>query len=67
MKKNIKTEICNEFIKSGLAAPCVVINHSYTDGGGRDMENLIDSQNNICPCLTTRCDTLGVVVIYEEK
>ena len=41
MKKNIKTEICNEFIKSGLAAPCVVINHSYTDGGGEIWKTLL--------------------------
>ena len=66
-KKNIKTKTCNEFIKSGFAEPYVVIDHSYTDGGGRDMEKLIESKDNICPCLTTRSDTLGVVVIYEEK
>ena len=54
----------NNLIKSGLVKPFYVVEHSYTDNGGRDLENLIVSTDGIMPCMTTRPDCLGVVV-YE--
>ena len=63
---NIKTKTINELLKCGLVKPYDIINHSYTDGGGRMLENLIVSTNGIFPCLTTRPDTLGVVVNEQE-
>ena len=58
----IKSKIAAELIQSGLVKPYDIVNHSYTDGGGRNLEKLIISTNGICPTLTTRPDTLGVVV-----
>lgn len=63
---NIKIKTINELLKSKLVKPYDIINHSYTDGGGRMLENLIVSTNGIFPCLTTRPDTLGVVVNEQE-
>lgn len=62
----IKTKIVKQLLESGLLEPYYIIEHSYTDGGGRTINKLIVSTNGIFPCMTTRPDTLGVVV-NEEK
>lgn len=59
---NIKRKICNEFVKSPYATPYCVIDHSRTDNGTRDLKNLIETNNGIAPCLTTRGDILGIVI-----
>lgn len=63
---NIKRKICEQLIQSGKLKPFYVVEHSYTDGGGRMLENLIVSTDGIFPCLTTRPDTLGVVIDEER-
>lgn len=59
---NIKRKICNEFVKSPYATPYCVIDHSRTDNGTRELKNLIETNNGIAPCLTTRGDILGIVI-----
>lgn len=63
----IKKDFVNSLLASGLLKPYYVIDHSYTDGGMRERERAIISTDNILPCITTRPDTMGVVVIDEEE
>ena len=58
----IKKKVIHKLIQSGLLKPYDVIEHSYT--AGKSLQQLIVSTNGILPCITTRPDTLGVVV-YE--
>ena len=58
----IKRKLISKLLESGLAKEMDVIEHSYTDGGTRDMNKIIVSRNGIVPSFTTRPDTLGVVV-----
>lgn len=67
MGSNLKNDLCKKILSSGLVKPYDIVEHSYTDGGGRTIEKLIVSANGIFPTLTTRPDCLGVVVIDEEK
>ena len=64
--KHIKTKVIKELLNSGLLKPYDIVEHSYTDGGGRNIINLIVSTNGIFPCITTRPDTLGVVIENER-
>lgn len=61
----IKTKIVKQLLDSGLLKPFDVVEHSYTDNGSRDLSRLIISTNGILPAMTTRPDTMGVVVEYE--
>ena len=65
--KKLKSEIAKKIIESGLVKPFDVIEHSFTDGGGRKLERLVISTNGIFPTLTTRPDVLGVVIEYEKN
>ena len=47
-----------------MLKPYYIVEHSYT--AGKDLQQLIISTNGILPCITTRPDTLGVVVINEK-
>lgn len=67
MSSNLKNDLCKKLLSSGLVKPYYVIEHSYTDGGGRTIEKLIVSTDGIFPTLTTRSDCLGVAVIDERK
>ena len=62
----IKTKIVEQLLESGLLEPYYVVEHSYTDNGSRDLERLVISTNGILPAMTTRPDTMGVVVIDER-
>ena len=62
----IKTKIVKQLLDSGKLKPYDVVEHSYTDSGLRSLDRLILSTNGILPSMTTRPDTMGVVV-YEEK
>lgn len=64
--KKIKTKIVEQLLESGLLEPYYVVEHSYTDNGSRDLERLVISTNGILPAMTTRPDTMGVVVIDER-
>ena len=61
----IKKKVIHKLIKSGMLKPYYIVEHSYT--AGKDLQQLIVSTNGILPCITTRPDTLGVVVINEKK
>lgn len=56
-----KKELCNKIIEQGLVEEMDMIRHSYTSNR---MENLArkESENNMSATITTRADTLGVVV-----
>lgn len=67
--KNMKEELCDMLVESGLLKPGTIINHSYTNGlNGKNpnsrqtLEDYIESENGICNCLTTRPDVLGIAV-----
>lgn len=67
MKSKIKSDLCKQLLSQGLVKLYDVVEHSYTDGGGRNIERLVVSTNGIFPCITTRPDTLGVVVDEEKE
>ena len=67
--QNMKTTLCNSLIENGVVKENYVINHSYTNGlNGKNpnsrqtLEDYIETTDNSSHCLTTRPDTLGVVV-----
>lgn len=71
-KENMKTKLCNYLIENGVVKENYVINHSYTNGltgknpnSRQTLEDYIETTDNSSPCLTTRPDTLGVVV-YDD-
>ena len=59
---NLKKNLCKKLLESGKVKPFDVIDHSYTDSGERDIERSIISTNGILPTITTRPDTMAVVV-----
>ena len=70
----MKTKLCNDLIEKGIVKENYVINHSYTNGlNGKNpnsrqtLDDYIETTDNSSPCLTTRPDTLGVVVKNENK
>ena len=70
--KTMKQKLCDDLIKNGVVKENDVINHSYTNGlNGKNpnsrqkLEDYIETTDNSSPCLTTRPDTLGVVVKDE--
>ena len=70
--KTMKQKLCNDLIKNGVVKENDVINHSYTNGlNGKNpnsrqtLDDYIETNDNSSPCLTTRPDTLGVVVKDE--
>lgn len=60
----IKSKVIQKLLESNLVKPYDVIEHSYT--AGKSLQQLIVSTNGILPCITTRPDTLGVVIINEK-
>lgn len=66
IKDNIKTEVVKKIIESGLVKEDDIIQHSYTDGGARDIKQMIVSTNGLVPTITTRPDCLGIVVKKEK-
>ena len=64
----LKKELCNELIKYGNLKEFDVVNHSYNWGGGnRPLEKVEKWTNGIFPTITTRVDTLGVVVKCKRQ
>lgn len=59
---DMKRKLCNELIKQGKVEEGDIINHSYTSN--RFMNFRIENKNdhNCFPTLTTRADTLGIVI-----
>ena len=69
VEKNMKTKLCNALIENEIVKENYVINHSYTNGlNGKNpnsrqtLDDYIETTDNSSPTLTTRPDTLGVVV-----
>lgn len=70
--ETLKKQLCNKLVESGVVKENYVINHSYTNGltgknpnSRQTLEDFIETTNNSSPCITTRADTLGVVVKNE--
>lgn len=57
---NLKEQLCNYLIKNNMVKELDVIEHSYSTNRMNNFRK--QSENNIAPTLTTRCDCLGVVV-----
>jgi DNA (cytosine-5)-methyltransferase 1 len=66
IKDDIKQEVVKKIIESGLAKEDDIIQHNYTDGGARDIKQMIVSTNGLVPTITTRPDCLGIVVKKEK-
>lgn len=71
--QNMKTTLCNALIENGVVKENYVINHSYTNGltgknpnSRQTLDDYIETTDNSSPCLTTRPDTLEVVVKETE-
>lgn len=65
MNSELKKELCNELIEKDLVKEGDMIYHSYTNNrlnGLRDINTIQNTDNNLSASLTTRADTLGVVV-----
>jgi DNA (cytosine-5)-methyltransferase 1 len=70
--RNLKEKLCDELIESGILKEGDVINHSYTNSGKNpnsrlSLEDFIETTDGTIPTLTTRGDTLGVVVREEYQ
>lgn len=70
--ETLKKQLCNKLVESGVVQENYVISHSYTNGltgknpnSRQTLEDYIETTDNSSPCLTTRADTLGVVVKNE--
>ena len=70
--RNMKEKLCDELVSSGILNENMVVNHSYTNGlcgknknSRQNLEDYVESDNGVMPCLTTRPDVLGVVVNDE--
>lgn len=59
-----KSELCNKMLETGLYQECDMIRHSYTNDRMEYTEKRTENSedNNISACMTTRSDTLGIVV-----
>lgn len=70
--RNLKEKLCDELIEGGMLKGGEVINHSYTNSGKNPnsrltLEDFIETTDGTLPTLTTRGDTLGVVVREEYQ
>lgn len=71
---NLKQQLCNKLVQSGLLKDFDIINHSYTNGlcgknpnSRQKLEDFIESTNGISPTLTTRPDTMGTMINYRIR
>ena len=65
--RNLKEKLCDDLIENGTVKGGEIINHSYTNKSKNPnsrltLEDYIETTDGIMPTLTTRPDTLGVVV-----
>ena len=71
--RNLKEKLCDELIESGILKEGDVIHHNYTNSAGKNpnsrlsLEDFIETTDGTFPTLTTRGDTLGVVVREEYQ
>lgn len=71
---NLKQQLCNELVASGLLKEYDVVNHSYTNGlcgknpsSRQSLEDYIESTNGIMPTITTRPDVMGTMINYRIR
>ena len=71
---NLKQQLCNELVQSGLLKEYDVVNHSYTNGlcgknpnSRQNLEDYIESTDGIMPALTTRPDIMGTMTNYRIR
>lgn len=71
---NLKQQLCNELVQSGLLKEYDVVNHSYTNGlcgknpsSRQNLEDYIESTDGIMPTLTTRPDVMGTMTNYRIR
>lgn len=62
VEKNAKTELCNKLLRDGDVKEGDMIRHSYTTSRMEDEKARIENNEGISATLTTRPDTLGIVV-----
>lgn len=65
MTSKLKSDLCNELIKRELVEEGDMIYHSYTNNRLNNIRPINTTQNSnkdLSASLTTRADTLGVVV-----
>lgn len=70
--RNLKEKLCDDLIESGTVKGGEIVNHSYTNSKKKpnsrlELEDFIETTDGITPTLTTRPDTLGVVVNNEKS
>lgn len=70
--RNLKEKLCDDLIESGIVKEGDVVNHSYTNSEKKpnsrlELEDFIETTDGIMPTLTTRGDTLGVVIPRELR
>lgn len=65
----LKTKLCNDLIENDVVEEGDIINHSYTNGGDgknpnyrQKLEDYVETKSGVMPTITTRVDTLAVVV-----
>ena len=63
---NLKKQLCNWLIENKMVKEYDVINHSYSSSRLNNWNRRGIEASNLCPTLTTRCETLGVVVKDER-
>lgn len=56
-----REKLCEELIKGGHVKPYDIIKHSYVKNRQKNMDRK-ESKNGLASCITSRADTLGVVV-----
>lgn len=66
--RNAKEKLADDLIANGVVKGGEIINHSYVSSKTRlELKDFIETDNGIVPTLTTRLDTLGVVVKDTSK
>lgn len=65
--ENLKEELCNYLIENGIVKEGDCVNHSYSNSRMEKPTISNEEFNDCSPTLTTRPDTLGVVVNNEES
>lgn len=63
----LKTQLCNDLIKSGKVKEFDIIRHSYTNSRFDDFHIENSENHDCCSTLTTRADCLGVCVKSNNK
>lgn len=66
-KRNLKQQLCDQMIEKGQAKKGDVINHSYSKSRMDNPRSNNSVERELSPAMTTRSDTLGVVVEQENN